>query len=158
MSNSQNIGTAVELGYDAVQFRPWNRRSRLPVILQDEVAECGLACLAMISSYFGRRIDLATLRNQLGVLPEGTNLRQLMAQAGRLGMSTQAAKAELMALKSLYAPCILHWGQNHFVVLRKATRRHVTIHDPRVGLVKLTYAQAAEEFTGYTLEFQPNRS
>ena len=153
--STQNAPPAVP-AFDDLQFRPWRRLSRLPVILQDEVAECGLACLAMVSSYFGRRIDLATLRNQLGVLPEGTNLKQLMAQAGRLGISTQAVKAELHGLKNLYAPCILHWGMNHFVVLRKAGRKHLTIHDPRVGLVKVSYAEAAEQFTGYALEFQPN--
>lgn len=156
MSNHQATQTLAAPAFDELQFRPWRRLSRLPVILQDETAECGLACLAMVCSYFGRRIDLATLRNQLGVLPEGTNLKQLMAQAGKLGMSTQAVRAELSAFRNLYAPCILHWGQNHFVVLRKAGRRHLTIHDPRVGLVRLTYAKAAEQFTGYALEFQPN--
>ena len=44
---------------DLLDFRG---RRRLPSILQTEAAECGLACLAMVASYHGHRIDLNTLR------------------------------------------------------------------------------------------------
>ena len=50
-------------------------RARLPVILQTEAAECGLACLAMIASYHGHRIDLNTLRRRHPVSLKGVTLR-----------------------------------------------------------------------------------
>ncbi|MGD9592912.1 MAG: cysteine peptidase family C39 domain-containing protein, partial [Candidatus Berkiella sp.] len=39
-------------------------RHKLPIILQTEIAECGLACLAMVASFHGHEIDLNTLRRQ----------------------------------------------------------------------------------------------
>ena len=139
-----------------LNFLPWRAMSRLPVILQDEVAECGLACLAMVSSYFGLRTDLSALRSRLGVAQDGVTLKTLMAQASDLGLSARAVRAELMSLKYLHAPCILHWDMDHFVVLKKAGRKHVVIHDPRIGLVKLSYEEASRLFTGYAVEFEPN--
>lgn len=137
-------------------FLPWRAMSRLPVIMQSEVAECGLACLAMVSSYHGQRIDLADLRHTLGAAQDGVNLKQLMTQASHIGLSCHPVKVELNALKNLQTPCILHWDMNHFVVLRKATRRHVIIHDPAVGLVKMSYRRASELFSGIAIEFEPN--
>ena len=47
------------------EYLNFRGRARLPVILQTEAAECGLACLAMVTSYFGHRIDIDTLRRRL---------------------------------------------------------------------------------------------
>lgn len=139
-----------------INFLPWRKMSHLPVIMQDEATECGLACLAMVSSYFGLRTDLSTLRNRLGVVQDGVTMRDLMAQAGDLGLSARAVRADLESLKYLDAPCILHWDMNHFVVLKKAERKHIVIHDPRIGLVKMNYEEASKVFTGYAIEFEPN--
>lgn len=139
-----------------INFLPWRAMSRMPVILQNEVSECGLTCLAMISSYFGLRTDLSTLRNRLGVAQNGVTMKQLMVQANRLGLSARAVRAELSSLKHLHLPCVLHWDMDHFVVLKKAKRNKIVIHDPRVGLVKLTYEEASKVFTGYAVEFEPN--
>jgi ATP-binding cassette subfamily B protein RaxB len=139
-----------------INFLPWRKMSRLPVIMQDEVTECGLACLAMVSSYFGLRTDLSTLRNRLGVVQSGVTMKDLMVQASDLGLSARAVRAELDSLKYLDAPCILHWDMDHFVVLKSAGRKKIVVHDPRVGLVKLSYEEASKVFTGYAVEFEPN--
>ncbi|MBX3713340.1 MAG: peptidase domain-containing ABC transporter [Lysobacter sp.] len=140
-----------------INFTPWRALSRLPLVLQTEIAECGLACLAMISGYHGRRTDLADLRARLGMTPDGLTLKQLMTQAARLGLSAQTVRAELASLRHLRTPCVLHWGLNHFVVLKKAGRRKIVVHDPQLGVVKLTYAEASAKFTGFAVEFQPNQ-
>lgn len=140
----------------AINFLPWRAMSRLPVVLQSEVTECGLACLTMVVNYFGLRTDLAAMRDRLGTSQNGVTLNQLILQSSRLGLSSQAVRAELESLKYLKAPCILHWGMDHFVVLKKANRRKVVIHDPKVGEVALSYAQASDHFTGIAIEFQPN--
>lgn len=139
-----------------INFLPWRAMSRLPVIMQDESAECGLACLAMVASFFGLRTDLPTLRSRLGAAQDGVTMKQLMAQASDLGLSARAVRAEFASLRHLHAPCILHWDMDHFVVLKKAGRKHIVIHDPRIGLVKLTQEEASRLFTGYALEFEPN--
>lgn len=54
---------------------------RVPVILQTEASECGLACIAMIISYHGHRIDLASLRARHAVSPRGSTLADLMKVA-----------------------------------------------------------------------------
>jgi ATP-binding cassette, subfamily B, bacterial CvaB/MchF/RaxB len=137
---------------------PWEAMGRLPTILQTEITECGIACLAMVSSYFGMRTDLVALRSRLGTAQDGVNLNQLIAQASRIGLSARAVKAELSSLKRLKTPCILHWDLNHFVVLKKAGRRRIVIHDPAIGVVKMSYAEASEHFTGFAVEFEPNQN
>lgn len=154
-SNPAQSADAIAPG--RINFTPWRALSRLPLVLQTEIAECGLACLAMISGYHGRRTDLADLRARLGMTPEGLTLKQLMIQAARLGLSAQTVRAELASLRHLRTPCVLHWGLNHFVVLKKAGRRKIVVHDPQLGVVKLTYAEASEKFSGFAVEFQPNQ-
>jgi ATP-binding cassette, subfamily B, bacterial CvaB/MchF/RaxB len=63
------------------------RRGHLPVIHQTEAAECGLACIAMIASYLGHRIDLNTLRRQHPVSLKGVTLRGLIQVAHAHGLS-----------------------------------------------------------------------
>lgn len=141
---------------ERISFLPWRLMDRLPVIFQTEVAECGLACLAMVVSFFGFRTDLASLRARLGTAQGGMSMKQLIVQAGHLGLSARAVRAELSSLKHLHVPCILHWDMDHFVVLKKAGRRNIVVHDPRVGVLELPYSEASKLFTGIAIEFEPN--
>jgi ATP-binding cassette subfamily B protein RaxB len=129
---------------------------RLPVVLQAEVAECGIACLAMILGFHGHAVDLATLRRRHAVSLKGTTLRDLIGLAQRAGLSTRALRLDLSALRNLRRPCILHWGLNHFVVLSKVGRRTVTIHDPASGRRTVKLDELSREFTGIALEVIPN--
>lgn len=89
---------------------PFFRGARLPLILQAEVAECGLACLAMIASYLGFRTDLATLRGRFPTSLSGTSMLTLTEYAQRLKLSTRALSLSLEELPHLKTPAILHWG------------------------------------------------
>ena len=135
---------------------PFFRSARLPLILQAEVAECGLACLAMIASYLGFRTDLATLRGRFPTSLNGTSMLTLTEYAQRLKLSTRALSLSLQELPYLKTPAILHWGLNHFVVLRSATAKEVVIHDPAIGVRHLSYAEVSRDFTGCALEFDPS--
>jgi ATP-binding cassette, subfamily B, bacterial CvaB/MchF/RaxB len=138
-------------------FKPWKRMSTLPAILQSENTECGLACLAMISSYFGAKFDIASLRATLGpAAQDGMTLKQLMSSASRIALVTRPVRTELESLKRLKTPCILHWDHDHFVVLKSAGKHSIVIHDPKVGARKMTYAAASEHLTGYAIEFHPD--
>ena len=131
-------------------------RRKLPVLLQTEAAECGVACLAMIASYYGHAVDVPTLRRRFAVSMHGSTLAGLMQFAARLGLATRAVRVELPGLRGLRTPCVLHWNFTHFVVLRRVTRRGLTIHDPSRGLRRVLPAEVAESFTGVALELWPN--
>lgn len=137
---------------DGLQFG-WRRR--LPMILQTEAAECGLACLAMIAGYFGHRTDLTDIRRRYSVSLRGANLADLVRVAERLGLATRPVRLELAELPMLRAPCILHWDLNHFVVMESATRGRVVIYDPSVGVRRMSRAEASKHFTGVALELTP---
>lgn len=130
-------------------------RRKLPMIFQTEAAECGLACLAMVAHYHGYRTDLPTLRRRMEVSLRGSNLEQIIHLSAQLEMGSRPLRVELETLPFLTTPCILHWDMSHFVVLKRATRKHLFIHDPALGPRRLTYTQASPHFTGVALELAP---
>src|ERR1043166_2446441 len=108
-------------------------RGRLPLIRQTEAAECGLACLAMIASYHGHRIDLNTLRRRYPVSMKGVTLRGLMQVAAQLRFACRPLRFEPDHLGQLSTPAILHWEMNHFVVLKSVTKTGIVVLDPAAG-------------------------
>ncbi|WEF35359.1 peptidase domain-containing ABC transporter [Pseudoduganella chitinolytica] len=136
------------------QLKFW-QCSHLPVVLQIESAECGLASIAMIAAYHGQHVDLATLRRRYSVSMKGTTLKGLITVASGLGLQCRPLKLEMEHLSQLKLPCILHWDMNHFVVLKEVRNKRVTIHDPATGIRKLTLNDVAEHFTGIALELTP---
>ncbi len=130
-------------------------RHRLPIILQTEMAECGLACLAMVASYHGHEIDLNTLRRQYPISLRGTTLHNLMQTADKMEFACRPLRLELEQLDQLRTPTILHWDMNHFVVLKSVSKKHVVIHDPAAGMRKLSIAEVSKHFTGVALELTP---
>jgi ATP-binding cassette subfamily B protein RaxB len=134
----------------------WPARS-LPILLQTEAAECGLACLGMVASYWGHRVDLANLRRRFSVSLKGATLRSLITMAQALALQARPLKLELDQLAQLKLPCILHWDLNHFVVLKSVTASHALVHDPAVGLRRLPLAECGKHFSGVALELLPSQ-
>jgi ATP-binding cassette, subfamily B, bacterial CvaB/MchF/RaxB len=128
---------------------------KLPSVLQTEAAECGLASLAMVAAFHGYRTDLASLRAKYAISLKGATLTELMRIATTLGLQTRPVRLDLAEMQELKTPCILHWNLNHFVVLKKATRTGIEIHDPARGKRTLKYAEVSEQFTGVALELMP---
>ena len=133
-------------------------RRQLPVIRQTEAAECGLACLAMISSFHGHRIDLNTLRRRHPVSLKGVTLRGLIQVASQMQLTSRPIRFELAHLKQLQLPAIVHWDMNHFVVLKSVGRRGIVVHDPASGQRFLPIAEASKHLTGVALEPSPSES
>ena len=130
-------------------------RRRLPVFLQTEAAECGLASLGMVACFHGHRVDLAALRRRFTVSLKGATLAFLMQAAGKLHLAPRPLRLELGELPQLRAPCILHWDMNHFVVLKSADGRGAVVHDPAFGVRRLSIADVSKHFTGIALELTP---
>lgn len=130
-------------------------RYRVPLVLQAELAECGLACLAMVASHFGYRTDLASLRSRFSLSLKGATLEQLITYAHALNFTSRALRVELDELSQLKTPCILHWNLNHFVVLTRVDTDGVHIHDPAVGACHVSWADSSARFSGVALELSP---
>jgi ATP-binding cassette subfamily B protein RaxB len=128
---------------------------KVPLILQTEAAECGLACLAMVAGAHGLVTDLPALRRRFSLSLKGLTLADLVRMAATLQLQGRALRAELDQLPQLKTPCILHWDLNHFVVLLRVSGRHVWIHDPASGARRMTLAEASPHFTGIALELTP---
>ena len=128
---------------------------RLPMILQTEAAECGLACMAMIAAHHGLRSDLPTLRQRFSLSLKGATMADLVRLAGHLQLNARALRAEMEHLPELALPCVLHWDLNHFVVLKEVSRGVAVIHDPARGVRRLPLAEVSRHFTGVVLELTP---
>jgi len=133
----------------------FSSKARLPIIRQTEAAECGLACLAMVASYYGHRIDINTLRRRHPVSLKGVTLRGLIQVAGHMDLACRALRLELEHLSQLRLPAILHWDTNHFVVLKEVTSRGIVVHDPALGRKFLPLAEASHRVTGVAVELSP---
>ena len=129
--------------------------NRVPLILQTEAAECGLACLAMVAGAHGLATDLPTLRKRFSLSLKGVTLADLVRMADALEFNSRALRAELDELDQLQLPCILHWDLNHFVVLVSVRRGDAVIHDPARGVRRLKTEELSRHFTGVALELQP---
>ena len=124
-------------------------------ILQAEIAECGLACLAMIATAHGTSTSLADLRRRFPGALKGMRLADLIAAASDLGFSARPLKLTLPFLRQLALPCVLHWDMNHFVVLTRVRGARVTLLDPAIGERRLTLDELSAHFTGVALELSP---
>lgn len=131
---------------------------KLPLVFQTEAAECGLACLAMIAGYHGAQVDLPALRKRFSVSLRGATLNHIIKFAAALDLTGRPLRLELEDLAYLKTPCILHWKMDHFVVLKKVTRKYIFLHDPSMGPRRVSFAEAGRYFTGVALELTPTPS
>ncbi len=130
---------------------------RVPVILQSEAPECGIACLAMVASYHGHLTDLSAMRLRLSPSLKGVTLKHVSQVAESMGLAARGVQVPLESLAKLQLPAVLHWDMNHFVVLTKVSSKHLWVHDPARGKRKLAMADASRHFTGVAMEFTPNQ-
>ncbi len=138
-----------------VHLLRYSWRKNLPVIIQTEVAECGLASIAMVANYYGYKTDLNALRRKYSISSKGATLQGLIKLADNLQFSSRPLRLELDELSQLKTPCILHWNLNHFVVLKSVKGNKVEIHDPAIGVRTLKLEEVSKHFTGVALELTP---
>ncbi len=131
-------------------------RSRVRLVRQTEVAECGLASLAMIANYHGLDVDLATMRRRFAPSLRGTTLRSLIGVADKIGLTPRAVKLPLEQLGNLHMPAVLHWNMNHYVVLEKVKNDKALIHNPDGRSAWLAMSEVSDCFTGVALELRPS--
>ncbi len=104
--------------------------------------DCGPTCLRMIAKFYGKSIPLDYLRDQSHISREGVSLLGISDAAEAIGMRSMGTKVSYEQLvNDVPKPCIVHWDQNHFVVLYEARKGKMHVADPAFGLVKYTDAE-----------------
>jgi len=134
------------------------RKRRLTAVLAAEAAECGLACVVMISRYHGQDVDLNGIRQRYPISLSGASLRNIMELADQLGIATRALRVEMETLKRVRLPAIIHWDLDHFVVLGAIDDRTATIFDPARGKRRVPLSELSNHYTGVALEMSPTKS
>ena len=140
-----------------IELLNFSTKNRLPIVLQTEVTECGLACIAMIAQYYGHSVDINSLRMEYSISLKGATLKGLINLANKLHFSSRAIRITMPVINELKTPCILHWDLSHFVVLKKVTDKKIIIHDPAVGIKEYSHEEVADHFTGVVLELTPTK-
>lgn len=130
-------------------------RKRIPFIQQATNADCGVACLAMILAYHGRRISPETIRNQLGADRDGTSALEILNVARYHRLRGNGISLDIGDLGYLPKASILHWEFNHFVVFDGLYGDRIRIVDPRSGVLTLSREEFSRSFTGVALTFEP---
>ena len=109
---------------------------------QPDAMDCGPTCLRMIAKHYGRNFNLNFLREQSHLSREGVSLLGISDAAEAIGMRSLGTKVSYAQLvKDVPMPCIVHWDQNHFVVVYQVKKGKVYVADPAFGLVKYNEAE-----------------
>lgn len=112
--------------------------------------DCGPTCIRMIAKYYGKSLGINNLRTQSQYSKEGVSILGIAKAAESIGFKTMAVQLSIEQLKTVEAPCILHWTQNHFVVLYQTNRSllrrddQFVIADPAKGVIKLSKQEFAQ--------------
>ncbi|MBD5184958.1 MAG: hypothetical protein HDS97_08735 [Bacteroidales bacterium] len=103
-----------------------------------ESSDCGLTCIRMITKHYGVDVPLSYLKSIIDLNRLGMSVRDIMTTLGLLSMESIAVKIEPDYCYKMPLPAILHWQQNHFVVLHKidCKKRIFYIADPAQGKIK----------------------
>ncbi|PTX13018.1 peptidase C39-like protein, partial [Sphingobacterium faecium] len=108
--------------------------------------DCGATCLRIIFKYYGKLVSIHKIRKLCQTNKTGVNLLGISEAAEKLGFRTYGVRLSLEQLKEVELPCILHWNQNHFVVLYKICRGKYFISDPASGLLSYDEKEFAKNW------------
>lgn len=123
-----------------------------PFIQQHDAMQCGVACIAMICKSYGKPLPMQEIDRLCMSNRQGVSMKAMADVCKGLGFQTSAGKTTVDALVGMTMPCILHWNQNHFVVLYRIKKGNkFCIADPGKGLV--TYSR--EEFNRHWTSAAP---
>jgi len=120
---------------------------------QTDKKDCGPTCLRIICRYYDKIISIEYLRELTNVSHFGTTLYGLSTAAEKLGFRTITSKMTFKNfVKNFSLPTIVHWKQNHFIVVYKVKRNYIYVADPAIGKMKYDYKSFLEGWSSYENE------
>ena len=119
---------------------------RFPHYTQLDAMDCGPTSLRIVAQFYGRHYSLQNLRERCHITREGVSLLGISDAAESIGFRTTGVKITWHQLRDeANLPCIVHWNQQHFVVVYRIARKRgkwwVYVSDPASGLLKYTEEQ-----------------
>jgi ATP-binding cassette subfamily B protein len=113
-----------------------------PFVRQYDAMDCGPACISMVALQHGKRISLETIRKRAWITREGVSFLGLKSAAESMGFTAAGVKIPYRKLHGeVPLPCIVHWQQNHFIVVNRVSEKKVWVSDPAIGRVKMTHEE-----------------
>lgn len=128
------------------------QQRKYPFIRQESRMDCGPTCLAMLSLFHGKRININQIRQLCDVGQYGTSLLLLAETAEKIGLTARGVRVNYAGLMKLNTPAICHWGRNHFVVLYEISETSAIVADPEIGILTLDREEFVHNFSGFALE------
>lgn len=136
----------------------------VPHYIQHDAMDCGPTCLRMVAAFYGKRYSLEGLREKSFITREGVSMLGISEAAEKIGFRSICVQVGYEKLQEAPLPCIIHWNQQHFVVVYKLNDKHVWVADPGAGKLKYTKEEFCncwlssrknEEDTGVALLLEP---
>ena len=122
----------------------------MKIVYQHDSMQCGIACLQMVCHHYGRKVSVDFLANLCFATNQGISLLGISEAAEKIGLRSVGCRIPLATLLKAELPCLLHWNQNHFVVLYKIKKRDKSvifyIADPAKGLLTLSERDMEEQW------------
>jgi ATP-binding cassette subfamily B protein len=126
-----------------------------------DAKDCGPACLKIIAKYYGKYYSLQYLRDLCGITREGVSFLDISYAAEKIGLRSLSIEADIEGLvKTIPLPAIVHWDNDHFIVVYKADKKKVYVSDPAKGLLSYPHRQFREKWykddeSGFLMALEP---
>jgi ATP-binding cassette subfamily B protein len=161
VTGSSSVQSVAETPPDVLEWRqPQYVAPRLaargrPVVRQQSVMDCGAACLATVTRFYGKRVSLNRIRESTRVGTSGASMLHILRAAEAMGFETIPMLATVEHLRANLLPAIVNWKGYHWIVVYAVDDRYVTVGDPGQGLNRLPVKEFEEGWTRYTLYLRP---
>ena len=125
-------------------------KKKFPFYKQPDFKDCGPTCLRIISKFYGKSLPLQQIRNLSETTREGSSLLGLSDAAEKIGFKSLGVQIDFKTLcKEIPFPCIVHWNNQHFVVVYKTDKsERVHISDPSYGLITYSKQEFIKQWIG----------
>ena len=126
-----------------------------PFIEQQSSSDCGAACLAMISQYWGKRFTINYLRDLADVGRSGASIKNIAVAAENIGFHARPVRASLNKIAEQKNPWIAHWQGVHYIVVYWIKGDRILIADPAKGKQTISRQEFIANWSGYALLLDP---
>lgn len=134
---------------------------KIPKFKQRDITDCGAACMASISTYYGFKLPVSRIRQYASTDKKGTNVLGMIEAAEKMGFTAKGVKGPLESLFKIPKPAIAHVIVKgilyHYVIIYKVTKKYVITMDPADGKIhKVLHEDFKKEWTGVLILLLPN--